>query len=374
MTSRRFFESLGLWEALAAVAAPIRRIHVSNQGRFGMARLAAEEAGVDALGYVVANRDLGRVLWQAMQEADIDLWCPARVTGFAGEDHGMGVEVTGEGMPARRIRAQLLVAADGQRSLIRERCGIDTAEQAYRQSALIANVSTDDPAAETAYERFTDSGPLALLPLTGARRSLVWTTDAAQAMHLRDLPEERFLEALQRHFGFRAGRFVRVGRRHVYPLTLTYARQIIAGRVVLVGNAAHTLHPVAGQGFNLAVRDIAELVDLALAASSRGGDCGAAPVLNDFQRARLPDHRRLISATDWLVRLFCHPAPLVRWGRNAGMVVLDLLPPCKRAFAYRAMGYWGKTPVLCSGRTLASLTRRYGEVPAGQEFNLENVV
>ncbi|TPW09491.1 MAG: 2-octaprenyl-6-methoxyphenol hydroxylase, partial [Halothiobacillaceae bacterium] len=257
--SCRIFEALGLWQTLLPHAAPIKQIHISDRGHFGFAHLDSAAQRVAALGYVVEMRVLGEVLSQALtQVSNLDLMAPAKVKSVVVGEQSVAVEVERQGV-LQRITAKLVVAADGDRSAVRDILQIPTTRSEYHQVAVIANVTPGKKHNDVAYERFTDSGPLALLPLPHNRCSLVWTTRPDQVDTLLQCDEAQFLAHLQERFGFRLGRFQKVGARHAYPLALVQAREHVAHRVVLIGNAAHTLHPVAGQGFNLGIRDVAAL-------------------------------------------------------------------------------------------------------------------
>jgi 2-octaprenyl-6-methoxyphenol hydroxylase len=347
--SQRIFAGLGLWPALAPEACPIHTIHVSDRGHFGFTRLRREQEGVPALGYVATAGALGKVLQQGMRQLDtVEVMAPAQLESFHVDASGVQADIEQEGA-ATRCTAKLLVAADGARSSIREQLGIRTTRRDYRQTAIIANVSTDKPHDNVAYERFTDSGPLALLPMTGQRSALVWTVHERQCEAIMALNDGEFLQRLQERFGYRLGRFTRVGRRHVFPLQLLQAAESVRPRLALIGNAAHTLHPIAGQGFNLGLRDVAALVDVLLDARRSGRDFGALEILQRYADWRLADQRRVALFTDSMVRLFGQSFPPVAWLRDAGMLALDICPPAKRWFGRMTMGRAGRLPRLARG-------------------------
>jgi len=349
--SRRIFEGMGLWRDICARGAcPIHRIHVSDRGRPGFARLAREDMGVPALGYVVENRVLGAALAAGMGErAGVTLFCPARLVGV--EVASAGVALRLEGAPD--CRARLLVVADGGRSPAREWLGLAVREVDYRQSAVVANVTPGRPHHHVAYERFTPSGPLALLPLTGGRCALVWSLPPAEARAAADLPAGVFLDRLGPAFGDRLGGFRRVGRRAVYPLKRVEVEPPVRPRAVFVGNAAHAVHPVAGQGFNLGLRDVAVLAELLVDAHRRGEDLGGAPLLGEYARRRRRDLRATTWFTDGLVRVFTHPWAPVAAGRDLGLLAVDLVPPLRRALLRRSMGLAGPLPRLARGLALS---------------------
>lgn len=353
--SRRILEGLGVWPAVAADATPIRRIHVSERGRFGFARLSAEEHAVPALGYTLENRVLGAALSRVLAGAPrVRLLCPARVEALTAGESRVGLQVAGT--CAAAVSARLVVAADGARSEVRSAFGIDATVWDYGQQAVIANVATEKFHEFVAYERFTSDGPLAVLPLGDGRCTIVWTLTPPAAAAALELDDAAFLAALQQRFGYRLGRFTRVGTRHSYPLALTRSGRQVAPRAVIIGNAAQGLHPIAGQGFNLGLRDVATLAEvLADEVRERGpaADPGAAAVLERYVAWRRGDRRSVIAFTDGLVRLFGSPLPGIGAARSAGLLLFDLLPPAKGAFARLSMGLSGRVPRLGRGLPVA---------------------
>lgn len=349
--SQRILAGLGLWQALAPQVCPIKTIHVSDRGRFGFTRLRHDEEGVPALGYVVTARSLGSVLVDRLARLDgVRVLAPARVADFSvGAD---GISVALDTDVGETLRAHLLVAADGAHSSIRERLGIETARYDYRQTAITANLTPQLPHRHVAYERFTDTGPMALLPMTEGRCALVWTVPSERAEEVMQLPDADFLARVQERFGYRLGRLQRLGARHAYPLQLLRARESIRPRLALIGNAMHTLHPVAGQGFNLGLRDVAALAEVLVEASGVD-DCGDLRVLRRYAEWRARDQRRVVAFTDNLVRLFTQPLAPLALLRDAGMLAMDLLPPAKRWFGRLAMGRSGRLPRLARGLPLS---------------------
>lgn len=348
--SRRIFQGLGVWDALEPDAAQIRAIHVSDAGRFGCARLVAREQGIDAFGYVIPNRVIGAALWSGLSRArGIELKVPARIEDLEITADGAGFTVVGDSGAREPLVSKLMVAADGAHSLVRAAAGIDSGVEDYDQVAIAATVITDRPHDGTAYERFTPSGPVAVLPLRGGGYGTVWASAPRRAAELLALGDEAYLGELQERFGWRAGRFVRVGRRASYPLKLTRASTTVAPRTVLIGNAAQALHPIAGQGFNLGLRDAAVLAELIAGAK---GDVGAPEVLQRFSEARAADRRGVVRFTDSLVRLFASRIPGVSLLRDLGLVAFDLSPPAKRALARVSLGFGGPAPRLARGLRL----------------------
>ncbi len=353
--SRRILEGLDVWRHVASEATPIKRIHVSDRGRFAMARLSAEEQGVPALGHTITNRVLGLALAQACRTAArMDTLCPATVSAV--ESCADGVRLTVEGAWQGTLEARLVVAADGARSAVRAAFGIGATVWDYDQHALIANLVPEKFHDFVAYERFTEDGPMALLPLSDGRCTVVWTMAPAAAEAAMALDDHAFMAALQDKFGYRLGRFTRVGRRHSYPLSLTRSERQVAARAVIIGNAAQGLHPIAGQGFNLGLRDVATLAEVIaddLRARGTEADPGAAAVLERYAEWRRSDRRTVIAFTDALVRVFANPLPPVRAARDASLLLFDLVTPAKHAFARVTMGLAGRLPRLARGVPLA---------------------
>ena len=353
-SSQRILAGLGVWTELATAATPIRRIHVSEQGRFGTALIDASEQGVEALGYVLENRRLGAVLWAKLQAADnVDLLCPARCEQAVATDASIGLTVVEGGRP-RELTAGLLVVADGARSKLRTALGIAHSSRSYRQVAIIGTVEVSRPGrGDSAWERFTAEGPLALLPVGENRYVFVLTRADAQADSVQALDDSRFRDLLQSCFGFRLGRFGRVGARHAYPLALTRSAAIIGQRVAIVGNAAHSQHPVAGQGYNLGLRDVAVLGEVIADELAEGGqDAGRDELLQRYRQWRQTDQRNVVAFTDALVRLFDLPVAGLGHVRGAGLSLFDILPGAKTELARRTMGLGGRQTRLARGLTL----------------------
>lgn len=348
-STQRSFEAMGLWNDVSAASAPITNIHVSDRGRFGFSHIDAEEQDVEALGYVVINRVLGEVLQSRLDAArNIDLYCPAKIERVDAGPDRVGATLTIGGKQAV-LNSRLLVAADGADSAVREMLGISAQRRDYEQSAVIGNLVTEKDLQQRAFERFTRHGPLAILPVAGGRAGFVWTVSGSDAQGVLDLDDDEFLEAIQGEFGYRLGKFSRVGKRAAYPLMLSKALRLTATRSVLVGNAAHGLHPVSAQGFNLGMRDVAALCDCIADALSESVDIGTAVVLDRYSEWRRPDHRKLVRFTDGLVRLFGSNRPGVAALCNIGMIGFDLIPGVRRVFARHTMGLAGTLPRLSRG-------------------------
>jgi 2-octaprenyl-6-methoxyphenol hydroxylase len=350
--SRVILQAMGVWHQVEAVAEPIFDIHISDRGHFGFTRLNHKEEGVEALGYVVSARELGQALLRDLNDQQaVEIICPATLLSFAASDSEVEVRIDGVS-GEQRLSARLLVAADGGDSLVRQFLSIPLKEKPYGQTAIIANLRARQSHHGVAYERFTDSGPLALLPMTNGRLSMVWTARDEQVAELMSLSDEQFLLRLQDRFGYRLGELHDLGKRVAYPLRLAQAAKQISERVALVGNAAHAIHPVTGQGFNLGLRDVAVLADLLSDAVKQGQDPGAMALLKAYAKWRENDQNRIAMITDSLARLFANPFGPLRLLRNLGMVGLDVSPALKHRVAYQFMGLNGRLPRLARGVSL----------------------
>ena len=351
-SSQRTFEAIGLWPEIVAAATPIRNIHVSDKGHFGFSHIDADEQKVEALGYVVINRVLGQVLQASLGTvSELDLLCPATIVEVSGSDEKVTASID-EADGQRALTCKLLVAADGANSNVRDMIGISASRVDYEQWAVVGNVLPEKAPDNRAYERFTETGPVAMLPIADERAAFVWMLPPAAAQELLALPDDEFTDRLQDAFGFRLGRFSRVGKRAAYPLALTKANGLIANRSVVVGNAAHGLHPVAAQGFNLGMRDVAALCDCIADARDDPGeifDCGSVAILEHYAEWRRPDQKKLVRFTDGIVRLFGEQRPPVPVLRNLGMLGFDMIPGVRRMFAKHTMGLAGRLPRLSRG-------------------------
>ncbi|WP_313285074.1 2-octaprenyl-6-methoxyphenyl hydroxylase [Stutzerimonas kunmingensis] len=329
--TRLIYQRLGLWERIAERAEPILRIHVSERGSFGAARLDCTREGVEALGYVVENAWIGHCLWQALDDQVVVRHCPAEVERLEPGATGYRLSFT----DGQQLECDLTVLADGGRSGLREQLGIQVSRRPYGQTALIANITPGKPHGGLAFERFTEDGPMALLPLQYDRCALVWTRSQADAARLAQAHEAVFLGELQEAFGYRLGALQQVGARHLYPLTLIEAEEQVRSGLVVLGNAAHSLHPIAGQGYNLSLRDVEALSVALLRSDAALGDLA---VLQEYARRQRFDQRVTVGFSDQVTRLFGDSGRLVAAGRNLGLLGLDLMPAAKRWFARQAMG------------------------------------
>ena len=357
--SRRSLTTLGVWEAVATQAAPIHRIHISDRGRFGAARIDATEQGLEAMGYVVPNRALGAALWARLQDHPaVELRAPCRVVGLERAQECVNLMLD----DGTTLAARLVVAADGAQSAVREAAGVTATADDYGQVALITQVSAGKPHAGVAYERFTTSGPIAVLPLPPAlghqRVATVWTLAPADAARVRALDDAAFLAELQQAFGWRLGLFSAPGERLAYPLALVQAASLVSERVAIIGNAAQGLHPIAGQGFNLGLRDAITLAEcVADVLGPPDGDPGSAAVLQRYAAWRAADRRLLVRFTDGLVKLFGAKLGPLRAARSLGLSLFDVLPPAKAAMSTLSTGGGGELPRLARGLPLLAAVR-----------------
>ena len=367
--SRRILETLGVWETVSGAATPIRKIHVSDQGRFGFARVDAAEQGLAAMGYVVPNRALGNALWARLSRSgSLRIFCPSHVTRVRAAERSVELDISagrsesavGAGSPAAEssaethvVEARLVVAADGAQSAVRSAFGVAAEVRDYEQTAVITTVLPQRFHEYVAYERFTPTGPMALLPLADGRCTLVLTLKPDVAQAALAWSDEEFIAEVQRRFGFRLGRFLKVGRRVPYPLSLTRSDRLSSGRCVIVGNAAQGLHPVAGMGFNLGLRDAASLAEL-VADRQRvpQSDLGDGTLQADYGAWRAADRSGIIAFTDGLIRVFSNPLGAVQRLRNLGLLAFDVLPPAKSALSRLSTGASGRIPKLARGVAL----------------------
>ncbi|GMQ47704.1 2-octaprenyl-6-methoxyphenyl hydroxylase [Vibrio sp. 10N] len=326
----------GLWHVIEDHATPITHIHVSDRGHAGMTDFYAEKEGLEAMGYVVELAEVGKRFNQQLAErSQIDLYCPCSVSAVTQHQDDVTLDISSSQEETLQLKAKLVIAADGADSAICHATGLAQQVQDFNQVAVIANVLTSEAPNGRAFERFTEDGPLALLPMSQSRSSLVWCMPATSAQSVQALSDSEFLDALQQAFGWRLGRFTRVGSVVSYPLLLRYRPQIIAHRIAAVGNAAQTLHPIAGQGFNLGIRDIATLVD---SLRENRKDVGEYANLTKFQAQRQPDRELTITMTSGLVHVFSNDLLTLRMARNLGLAMMDNFPRLKTPVFNRALG------------------------------------
>jgi 2-octaprenyl-6-methoxyphenol hydroxylase len=353
--SRRILEQLGISAALQGETQPITMIHIGQRGGFGAARIEASEEGVDALGHTLENRVLGRALWSGLEGASgFECIAPARLVRLEPGSDAVAAEIECGG-GSRTITAQLLVAADGAHSSVRGFLGVPARRDDYGQRAVIVNCETEIAHGGRAFERFTSDGPLAVLPLTRGRVAVVWTLADPAAERALALPDPDFRFALERAFGRRLGRIRRVGARAAYALGRLRSEAEPRARAVLIGDAATRLHPVAGQGFNLALRDVAALAEVVADEVASGGACdvGRPAVLARYADWRRSDRAKAAWFTHGLVRLFGARWPGLGIARGLGLVAFDLVPGAKSLLARHTMGMAGRLPRLARGLDLS---------------------
>lgn len=334
--SVQILQMLQLWPILEEYATPIKMIHASEQSCFGHARLHGKDH--EPLGYVVEMHDVSRALHQLLDGSNV--LAPAKLVAFDPSKHLATIRCHHQ---TQTIKADLIVAADGVNSAVREYCDLPAWVKDYDQHAIVSNIGLARAHQHEAYERFTATGPLALLPMQGLRASLVWALSPAEANRLMSCSEEQFLKELQVAFGYRLGRFVKSGQRMIYPLRQVVMQKQWMDKIVFVGNAAHTLHPVAGQGFNLGLRDVAMLAQC-IARHGLADD-----MLHHYQEARRVDQDAILRLTDSLIQLFTSQIPGLSYMRGLGLMALDNVSILKNILMRVTRGYVGFIPDLVCG-------------------------
>lgn len=346
LSTHRILSAFGLWSDLQAMVTPIERIHVSEQHRFAAVRMNADMLGLPALGYALKARDLGHVLIQHLGKISVlDFICPAKVIEVEHGSSSISVLVERDGKD-ERLKANLLVLADGSLSKTRDMLGFQMRQKDYSQGAIVSNVSTQRPHHFTAYERFNQEGPLALLPSGEERCGLVFTVGNKNLDRYMNMDDGEFIQAVEDRFGRRLGRFIRLGKRTSYPLRMLVSETPYKGRVLLLGNSAHSIHPNMAQGFNLGLRDVAGLIEVINEMSQQKKDIGSEECLQSYQSLRQDDQDRVIKLTDGLASTFYNDDLVKSALRNIGLLVTDLLPGIKKHVMYTAMGIKGRQPQL----------------------------
>ncbi len=342
-------QALGVWPLVSVTAAPIRRLHVSRAGEFGSVHLDAWRHGVEAFGAVLPAHELGRGLLQRLAAcAGLQRHAPAEVIVMRPGRDAIEVDLR-EGDAQHTLRTRLLVGADGTTSFVRDALGIDTDVIDYAQTLIVTTLAPERPLEDCAYERFGDEGPVALLPLVGQRAGLVLSVADNAAAAMMALDDDGFLDLAQRRFGWRRGRFARLGRRTAYPIRRRTAQALVAPRAVLVGNAAQAIHPIGAQGFNLGLRDALTLAELLIAAARANRDPGAAELLATYAERRQVDREGTLAFSDGLVRLACSPAGALCPLRLLGMHLIAHSDLLQHEIARRGMGFRGAPTVYALG-------------------------
>lgn len=355
-SSCRIFQGLGIWSLLESVATPIREIRVTERGRWGKVVLDPAELGLDRFGHVVEARLCGAALMKSLGGfGNVEFISPARIQSVQVGASDASVQYFRNGQPFT-LAAQLLVGADGAESVVRKSLGIEEDRHDYRQTAVICNITTSLPHRGVAFECITPTGPFALLPHSEGRSGLVWGVAAEDAPAILALSDRDFREQAQALFGNALGPWLKVGRRSAYPLKLVRAREDFRSRAVLVGNAAHAIHPIGAQGFNLGLRDVAVLAELITDSflEKPEDDIGRPDLLKAYSEWREQDQDGTTAFSDGLARLYANPSMLAAVARKTGLIAHALLPSMRRQMALRAMGYRGKVPRLALGGSLTT--------------------
>jgi len=346
--SAAYLEYVGAWQYLHKHVEPINNIHISDRGYYGKARLYAGQHHVDALGYVAEMSVIGVAFLKALATKNNITWfTPDSIKQIQWQATQVNVELNS----GTKLTAALLLACDGANSPCREFASIKSTSSDYNQSALIVNVGTAIHHNNVAYERFTETGPIAMLPLSAApntrdtqqksagRCSLVWTLTPALAEQMLQLSDDEFAQQLAQSFGHWLGNITQVGKRAIYPLKLVQANEQVYHRMALIGNASHTIHPIAGQGFNLGLRDVSDMTQVIKKALANQQDIGAFTNLMQYAKVRQQDQQQVITLTDSLVTLFSNQLPPLVAGRNIALKVLNYIPAIKNALVKKTMGY-----------------------------------
>lgn len=345
--TQRILETLNVWQNIAAERiSPYRDMHVWDAAGEGVIHFDSAELGEASLGHIVENRVTLKALHQRIEELDSVSFIPdVMATSLEMENANVSLTLNN----GVSIDAQLIVAADGSRSWVRQQRGISVRGWDYDQAALVTYVKTSQSHQETAWQRFLATGPLAFLPLTEGYSSIVWSTSPEMAEQLRTMPEEHFAIELQAAFEDRLGSIDEVGPRAVFPLRFFETSNYVQHRLALVGDAAHTIHPLAGQGVNLGMSDAASLAEVLITAKNNRKDIGSLKVLRQYERWRRADNRNMLITMDGFKRLFSNDSSLLGWIRNTGMILLDKTPLVKNIIVKQAMGISGSQPKLAKG-------------------------
>ena len=349
-SSRRILEHIGVWQNVLPAINPIKKIHISEQGRFGFTHMDAAQTNNNDLGYVVVARSLGQALHKQMLSFEnISLICPAELKSFKQSEEAMSIEISCSGR-SELITSGLLVGADGSQSLVRRLAAINVKEHDFKQTAIVANVTTQKPNQATAYERFTHHGPVALLPIDKNRSVLVFTVATENAAQYMSIADTQFIDAVETEFGRRLGKIEQIGQRRSYPIMFIEAVKQYQQQLILLGNAAHSIHPNSAQGFNLGLRDVAGLAECVFAAIEKGLDIDDISILENYISLRLPDQQRVMRFTNRLASSFYNKNPLLIPARNLAMLMIDTLPIVKETFIKQAMGIAGLQPRAVRGQ------------------------
>jgi len=342
--SAAYLKDIDVWQHLANDACAIERIDISDRGHYGKARLEAQEHNVAALGYVIEMALIGKgLLKELADKSNIHWLCPDSIIDINWQPNDNTNNISIALSSGQSVETSLLLACDGVNSPCRQLASINVSDSDYHQVALIANAATENPHQNKAFERFTEFGPIAMLPLSAlsneSRCSLVWTMSSEQSKHVLALNDNELKAQLELAFGHWLGAITHVGKRDVYPLVLLQAQQQTYHRMALIGNASHTIHPIAGQGFNLGLRDVELMASLLAQQLKTNRDIGSFALLNDYAKQRQLDQKQVIGLTDSLVTLFANNLPPLVAGRNIGLKVMNYISPLKNTLVNKLMGY-----------------------------------
>jgi len=349
LSSKRVLDGLGLWSEMQPDTAAIKEIRVSDGESLFFLHYDRHDVGAEAFGYMVENRSIRTALAGRFRDFDnLTLLAPARIVAL--ERTPGDVRATLD--DGRKVRARLIIGAEGRRSPTREQAGIKITNWSYKQTGIVCTVTHEKPHDNVAHERFLVAGPFAILPLSGNRSSIVWTERDEKVPGLMALDDEAFLGELRGRFGDFLGKLDVTGPRWAYPLSLQYAERAVDHRLVLAGDASHGMHPIAGQGLNMGLRDVAVLAEVLIDARRLGLDPGDGAVLASYERWRRFDNTLMLAMTDALNRLFSNDIAPVRLARDLGMAAVNRVPPLKKVFMQHAMGLAGELPRLMRGEEL----------------------
>lgn len=344
--SIRFWKNLGVWQGLSENLTPIKKVHVSNKGHFGSVNFEAKDYNIDSLACIVEAKKIGVKLKAKIQSLEnISIICPAQVTNFIKEPSGIQISYSQQGS-SKSIFCKLMLAADGAQSQIRTKLGLKTNIKSYNRTAIVCNITPENKHKNCAYERLTQYGPTAMLPFVKNRCGFVWTVEEEKAVEILSLSDGDFLKQAQQQFGYRLGRLLKVGKRNSYPLYLVTVPLQVKSRTILLGNAAHSMSPVSAQGLNLAIRDVASLVDVLENALNKDLDIGSQMVLDNYQEIVESDQTQTIQYTDDLMSWFKINNPIVNNFRSLGMFAFDQVSHLKCELFTKASGYRGTTAKL----------------------------
>lgn len=339
----KMLQAINVWNDIKQLATAIKDIHISDRGHFGKARLSAKKQGVEALGYVISARDIEGSVAKAVETAEIEQISPARLVGLMSGLESVNVSLKQQ-EKSLNFTAKLVVGADGGQSSVRQLLEIPQHVTEYGQTALVTTVKTSLPHNNVAFERFTESGPLAVLPVNDDECSVVWTRSHEDAEDLMSISEEDFIVQLQECFGYSLGQLSLNAPRRAFPLSLIRAENMMLGRAVIIGNAVHQLHPVAGQGFNLGMRDVVQLAEMIIEQQQKNADIGDPAFLKGYSETRQKDHDQTIGFTDNLVKIFSTGWLPLAAARSISLAVMDHIPVAKSVLAKHAMGLSGRLP------------------------------